>query len=111
MNSLEALAQKISNKATEEGEYGIDPVTIGIIITIMTNLVKLWWACKFDKSKESIRSELHNPSWIFKLLLRREIRKQADRQSRTSLYGAFIDVAPTLTDEEIDDIIKQIGDQ
>ena len=89
----------------------VDPVTIGIIITIMTTLVKLWWACNFDKSKESLRSELHNPSWLFKLLFRGEIRKQAARQSRTSLYGAFIDVAPTLTDEEIDDIIKQIGDQ
>jgi len=107
--NLEKLASEISNKAeNKNGDYGIDPVTISIIITIVTNLIKLWWACRDEKS---IRSELQRPSLVFKLLLKREIRKQARRQDRGALYGAFMDVTPKLTEEEINNIMKEIGEQ
>lgn len=107
--NLQQLAERISeNTHKENNNYGIDPVTISIIITIVTNLIKLWWACR---SENSIKSELQNPSFVFKLLLKREIRKQARRQERAALYGAFMDVTPQLTDQDIDNIIKEIGDQ
>jgi len=107
--NLQQLAEKISNNTHKENNnYSIDPVTISIIITIVTNLIKLWWACRSEKS---IKSELQNPSFIFKVLLKREIRKQARRQDRVAIYGAFMDVTPKLTDQDIDNIIKEIGDK
>jgi len=107
--NLQQLAEKISdNTQKKNGNYGIDPMTISIIITIVTNLIKLWWACRDEKS---IRTELQKPSLLFKLLLKREIRKQARRQDRAALYGAFMDVTPNLTEKDIDNIIKEIGDQ
>lgn len=107
--NLESLAEKISSSAQKKNRgYGIDPITISIIISIVTNLIKLWWACRNEKS---IRSELQKPSLLFKLLLKREIRKQARRQDRTALYGAFMEVTPKLTQKDIDNIIKEIGDQ
>jgi hypothetical protein len=48
---------------------------------------------------------------LFKLLLKREIRKQARREDRAALYGAFLDVAPSLTEQEINEIMKEIGDK
>lgn len=107
--NLQQLAEKISdNTQKKSGNYGIDPMTISIIITIITNLIKLWWACRDEKS---IRTELQKPSLLFKLLLKREIRKQARRQDRAALYGAFMDVTPNLTEKDIDNIMKQIGEQ
>lgn len=107
--NLQNLADKISDSAQEKNKnYGIDPLTISIIISIVTNLIKLWWACRDEKS---IRSELQRPSLLFKLLLKREIRKRARREDRSALYGAFLDVAPSLTEQEINDIMKEIGDK
>ena len=107
--NLQKLADKISDSAQERNKnYGIDPLTISIIISIVTNLIKLWWACRNEKS---IRSELQRPSLLFKLLLKREIRKQARREDRAALYGAFLDVAPSLTEQEINEIMKEIGDK
>ena len=43
--NLKDLASEISSKAeSKNADYGIDPVTISIIISIVTNLIKLWWA-------------------------------------------------------------------
>lgn len=108
MNNLEKLANKISDKAQEKNNnYGIDPLTISIIISIVTNLVRLWWACRDEKS---MKSELQKPSLVFKLLLKREIRKRARKEDRAALYGAFMDISPKLTEQEINDVMKEIGE-
>jgi hypothetical protein len=44
-------------------------------------------------------------------LLKREIRKQARRQDRAALYGAFMDVTPKLTEKDIDNIMKEVGER
>lgn len=107
--NLQQLAEKISDSTQKKnGDYGIDPITISIIITIVTNLIKLWWACRDEKS---IRSELQRPSLVFKLLLKREIRKRARRADRGALYGAFMEITPKLTEEDINNIMKEIGEQ
>jgi hypothetical protein len=107
--NLQQLAEKISdNTEKKNSDYGIDPFTISIIITIVTNLIKLWWACRDEKS---IRSELQRPSLVFKLLLKREIRKRARREDRGALYGAFMEITPRLTEEDINNIMKEIGEQ
>ena len=108
MNDLEKVANRVAAHASAKDEtYGIDPVTISIIISIVTNLVKLWWSCRSEKR---VRSELQNPSWLFKLFLKREIRKRSRGKQRGVLYGAFIDVAPTLSEKEINSILKEIGE-
>jgi len=106
MNELEKVANRVVAHASAKDErFGIDPITISIIISIITNLVKLWWSCKSEKR---VRSELQNPSWLFKLFLKREIRKQTRGQQRQVLYGAFLDVAPTLSEKEINYILSNL---
>ena len=108
MKDLESVATRVAAHASAKDEtYGIDPVTISIIISIITNLVKLWWSCRSEKR---VKSELQNPSWLFKLFLKREIRKQARGRERNVLYGAFLDVAPTLSEKEINSILREIGE-
>jgi len=109
MSDLDVVAKRVaSHAAAKNNEYGIDPVTISIIISIVTNLIKLWWTCK---SQSKIRSELQNPSWLFRLFLKREIRKQVGRKNKEALFGAFLDVAPTLSEKEITNILKQVGEK
>jgi len=108
MSDLNKVATRISSHVVaKDEEFGIDPVTISIIISIITNLVKLWWSCR---SQERVRGELRNPSWLFKLFLKREIRKQVRGSGRRStMYGAFIDVGKKLSDKELNNILKEIG--
>jgi hypothetical protein len=44
------------------------------------------------------------------LFLKREIRKQSRGRERNVLYGAFLDVAPTLSEKEINSILREIGE-
>jgi len=108
MSDLNKVATRISSHVVaKDEEFGIDPVTISIIISIITNLVKLWWSCR---SQERVRGELRNPSWLFKLFLKREIRKQVRGSGcRSTMYGAFIDVGKNLSDKELNNILKEIG--
>tara|TARA_B100002019_G_scaffold291335_1_gene311208 strand:+ start:1690 stop:2022 length:333 start_codon:yes stop_codon:yes gene_type:complete len=108
MSDLNKVATRISSHVVAKDEkFGIDPVTISIIISIITNLVKLWWSCR---SQDKVRGELRNPSWLFKLFLKREIRKQVKGSGRRStMYGAFIDVGKNLSDKELNNILKEIG--
>ena len=108
MSDLNNVANRVAAHASaKDKDYSIDPVTISIVISIITNLVKLWWSCRSEKR---VRSELQNPSWLFKLFLKREIRKRSRGKQRGVLYGAFMDVAPTLSDKELTNILKEIGE-
>jgi len=108
MSDLNTVAKRVlAHASAKQDTYGIDPVTISIIISIITNLIKLWWSCRSEKK---VRSELQNPSWLFRLFLKREIRKRARGKQREVLFGAFIDVAPTLSEKEINNILKEIGE-
>jgi hypothetical protein len=108
MSDLNTVANRVgAHVSAKEGSYSIDPLTISIIITIITNLIKLWWSCRSEKK---VRSELQNPSWLFRLFLKREIRKHSKGKQREILFGAFMDVAPTLSEKEINNILKEIGE-
>jgi hypothetical protein len=108
MSDLNKVATRISSHvAAKDKNFGIDPVTISIIISIIINLVKLWWSCR---SESKVRGELRNPSWLFKLFLKREIRKQVKGGSRrNTMCGAFLDVGKNLSDKELNNILKEIG--
>ena len=108
MSDLEKVATRISSHvAAKDEKFGIDPATITLIISIIINLIRLWWQCR---STEKVRGELRNPSWLFKLFLKREIRKQIKGGSRrNTMYGAFLDVGKNLSDKELNNILKEIG--
>ena len=108
MSDLKRVATRISSHvAVKDKTFGIDPVTISIIINIIINLVKLWWSCR---SESKARGELRNPSWLFKLFLKREIRKQVKGSGRRStMYDAFIDVGKSLSEKELNNILEEIG--
>lgn len=109
MKDIEVVANRvISHASVKDNNFSIDPLTISIVISIITNLIKLWWTCRSEKK---VRSELQNPSWLFKLFLKREIRKQSRGKQREILFGAFMDVAPTLSEKEINNILKEVGEK
>jgi len=108
MNDLEKVANRISSHiSAKDQNFGIDPATVTLIISIIINLVRLWWNCR---SAEKIQGELRNPSWLFKLFLKREIRKKVKSGNRRkTMYGAFIDVGKNLSEKELNNILREIG--
>jgi len=107
MSDLNNVANRIaSHLSVKDKNFGIDPATISIIISIIVNLVKIWWSCR---SQSKTKKELKKPSWLFKLLIKREIRKSVKGKQRKYMYDAFMDVAPTLSERELDSILQEIG--
>tara|TARA_Y100000114_G_C11762178_1_gene330431 strand:+ start:3925 stop:4251 length:327 start_codon:yes stop_codon:yes gene_type:complete len=107
MSNLNNVANRIaSHLSVKDEKFGIDPATISIIISIIVNLVKLWWSCR---NQSKTKKELKNPSWLFKLMMKREIRKRVKGKRRKHMYDAFMDVAPTLSETELDSILQEIG--
>lgn len=106
MNSLEGLSTRIvSHISVKDEKFGVDPATITLIISIIINLLRLWWSVS---SKKSAARQLKKPSLLFKLLLKREIRKRVKSQNRQCVYGAFMDVAPSVSEIELVNITKEI---
>ena len=47
MNDLEKVANRISSHiSAKDQNFGIDPATVTLIISIIINLVRLWWNCR-----------------------------------------------------------------
>ena len=106
MNTLENVSKRIATHACVKDEkFGIDPATITLIISLIINLVRLWWSCY---GKKTAIDQIKTPSWLFKLFLKREIRKNFKGKQRQYLYEAFMDVAPTITEKELSNITQEI---
>jgi len=106
MSSLENVSKRIAAHASVKDEnFGFDPATITLIVSLIINLVRLWWSCR---GKKSAINQIKNPSFLFKLFLKREIRKNLTGKRRAYLYDAFMDVAPTITQNELLDITQEI---
>ena len=106
MNSLENVSTRIvSHISAKDEKFGLDPATITLVISIIINLLRLWWSVS---SKKSAAKQLKKPSLLFKLLLKREIRKRVRGENRKCVYGAFMDVAPSVSEIELVNITKEI---
>ena len=106
MSSLESVSKRIATHASVKDEnFGFDPATITLIVSLIINLVRLWWSCR---GKKSAIKQIKKPSLLFKFFLKREISKNLKGKHRQYVYDAFMDVAPTITEKELSNITQEI---
>ena len=106
---LRSTANKIlahSKAKLKDDNFGIDPLTIITIISITVKLIQLWYTCR---NREGVYKEMKNPSFLYKLALRREIRKKfSSSEEKSAIYSSMIDVSKQLSEKEINNILDEV---
>ena len=113
---LEAIAQKVINKANIKNEtYGIDPITIIIVIGVILSLIRVIQECRAKRRKNDKMSEaldlrhtiVHlclKDNWLnnYRLnkILKQHLSKKQYQQYGVSLKKAIMEVGKNLDDDE-----------
>jgi hypothetical protein len=113
---LENIAQKVINKANIKNEtYGIDPITIIIVIGVILSLIRVIQECRSKRRKNDKMSEaldlrhtiVHlclKDNWLnsYRLnkILKQHLSKKQYQQYGVSLKKAIMEVGKNLNDEE-----------
>jgi hypothetical protein len=102
--------------------YGIDPLTIIIIIGILVNVIRVVQECRKDKDKNKtkqiqyahmtteVRSQATNCGWFAKRRIRKIIREKLTKEQYTkygeALLQALLIVGVKATDEQVSSIME-----
>ena len=102
--------------------YGIDPLTIIIIIGILVNVIRVIQECRKDKDKNKtkqmqyaymtteVRSQATNCGWFTKRRIRKIIREKLTKEQYTkygeALLQALLIVGVKATDEQVSSIME-----
>lgn len=106
---IESVAQRVlahSKSKIKDENFGFDPITIIMITGLIINLIKLWYSCS---SRQGVYGEMKKPSFLYKLALKREIRKKfKNSEERAAIYDSMIDVSKNLSEKEINNILDEV---
>lgn len=106
---LTAIAKKVAAFASAKDAKIIDPLLIIAIVGLIINISKFIYECRKDKSREELFQQIKNPSWMYKVLLHMNIRKQwKDKVDRQNIYNSMIEVSKGLSEEELNCIFDEV---
>lgn len=113
---LENLAKKVINKANIKNEtYGIDPITIILVISVILTLIRVIQECRKKRTLDDKMSEALNlrhtivnlsikNNWLnnYRLnkILKQHLSKKQYQQYGVSLKNAIMEVGKNLNDDE-----------
>jgi len=113
---LENLAKKVINKANIKNEtYGIDPITIILVISVILTLIRVIQECRKKRTLDDKMSEALNlrhtivnlsikNNWLnnYRLnkILKQHLSKKQYQQYGVSLKNAIMEVGKNLDDDE-----------
>ncbi len=96
------IAEKIAASANAKDEnFGFDPFTIIAIINIIIGITRIIIECR--KNRDTAFATVRKPGIFARFMLKREIRKNFPPNKRKCVYDAIIAVAPSLSNEELED--------
>lgn len=107
---ISAIAKKVAAYASAKDEkFGFDPLTVIMIIGLIVNISRFIYECRKDKKRTELFTQIKNPSWMYKLLLHTNIRKQwKDKKDRQTIYQSMIEVSKGLSEEELNCIFDEV---
>lgn len=125
--ALEKIAKKVLNKLPKkEDNYGIDPLTLIIVIGVMLSLIRVVQECRKKRTllkdkheratllKKDIQDVVLKDSWLNNLRLNR-ILKQHLSKGQYNLYGkelknSIMEVGVNLTEDETYTLMEALND-
>jgi hypothetical protein len=122
---LNPIAKKVLNKLSKEN-YGIDPITIIIIIGVILSLIRVIQECrkkrtllknKHDQAvllKKDIQEIVLKDSWFnnlkLKRILKQHLTKEQYRVYGKDLQDSIMEVGVNLTEDEIYTLMEAAND-
>jgi hypothetical protein len=102
-NALEKIAKKVitNMQLPQDKEYGIDPITIIIVIGVILSLIRVIQECKKNRKlikdkneyssmvKRDIQDIILKDSWLNRLRLQRTIKQNLTKEQYKT-YGKFL---------------------
>lgn len=103
-NTLVDVAGRIAVHANAENKkFGIDPLTILTIISIIVRIIAMIYECR--KNRAYAKRTIQKPGIFARFLMRRAIRKHFPKDERAALYNAMLTVGSQLSDKELDETL------
>jgi hypothetical protein len=122
---LNPIAKKVLNKLPKEN-YGIDPITIIIIIGVLLSLIRVIQECRKKRTllknkhelagllKKDIQDLVMKDSWLNNLRLKRMIRQHLSKEQYKTyglkLQESIMEVGINLTEDEIYTLMEAAND-
>ena len=118
-NALEKIAQKVIDnmKLSKDKDYGIDPITIIIVIGVILSLIRVIQECRANRKllknkteaaslmKKDIQEVILKDSWLNRLRLQRIIKKNLSKDQYKAygkeLQNSIMETGINLTEDEV----------
>lgn len=104
------IADDVASNGSDVSEVVFDPFTISVIVTVISELVKLYLACR--KTPTETAESMRNPGIVEKWRLRRVIKQHVDHDEAHDmlaqpLFKSTLKVSATLTDDEVAKMMEE----
>jgi hypothetical protein len=122
--ALEKIAKKVLNNMNlpKDQEYGIDPLTIIIVISVILSLIRVIQECRKNRQlvkdkneyaaimKKDIQELVLKDSWLNRLRLQRILKKDLTKDQYKaygkSLQRSIMETGINLTEDEISTLME-----
>lgn len=114
--------EKTNNKIEQSTLYGIDPLTMILIIGIIVNVIRVIQECNKDKSRglpkgeqatllsTDIKYRAFNSGWFTKLRLKKIIKKHLNKEQSNKyadpLLATLLEVGKTVKEEQVSALLE-----
>lgn len=112
---IEKLAQKVLDNMGCEGEeeYGVDPITIILVISVILTLVRVIQECRKKRvSRADLVEIVNNDSWLNRWRVQRVLKKELSanqyKKYGKRLQQSLKDVAVSLKDEQVTQLMENV---
>lgn len=109
----EALNKELK-ELYEDENYGIDPLTIIMIINLIYNIYKAIMVIYFPKNEQELIGLIKNPSFLVRIIIGREIRKNCKNlrsDDQDVAKKAFISIIRQYGDDQLSKLISQVKEK
>ncbi len=115
MSIFEQKAQQIAQGASDKEEVSqvaLDPFTIGVIVQILIQAVKLYMECR--KNSQETAEAMRSPGVLDRWRLRRLVRENLDHDEAHDLlagplFRSTLRVASDVTDEDVGQMYAEVA--
>jgi hypothetical protein len=102
---IEVSERIVANIALKDKNYTIEPILVIAIASLIVNIIRLIYKC--NNNKKFISQQIKTTSWIYKLLLRKEINKiWKNKSDRELIYSGIIEISSELSETELYNILE-----
>ena len=99
-DDVQSIVDSVLTKVSDRNDkFSIDPITIIAIINCVIGVVRLLYVC-LNRSDSTLRG-LRDPNFIQRFLIKRQIRKHADKEHASDIYDSIREHAHQMNEDDI----------